>query len=691
MRLYTKIFATLICAAIAFSSCSNDSTEPSNNPSPWLDGEHFDLRVDKITNSSAEVCVEPINSFMTYSAMVIDCEYFDLFSSDEEFIADDIAYYQQQADSRQISLEEYLSATLYRGDQKFPINGLSPETDYYLYAYGLDTHGEPTTTLEKVRFTTRSVEQVKATFDITLSNISPSSVSVHIDVKPASTSYYFDFLSEADYREWGGDQSAVAAYIADLTKYYRSEGYSGEELFDALASVGPNDDDFLGLKPNSTYYAFAVGINEQFQVNSKPEIVEFKTPDVVPSDMTFKIAITEVKAGAIFGSITPSNNNDKYFWDIQLRETCDYFEDDELMEVLTSRIDPSALPYYIQSGPSAIELDHLSPGTDFTICIFGFDGAPTTQLTRYNVTTLPAGNPEDLSLSFEAVNISFDRATINVDASVDNVPYIWRTTTRAQYESLMNSLSSATAVVDELLEAEYEAFMEAMQSIPAYNGFEWTPSLIANELFELGDTSDTPRLSENTEYIAWGVSIDLESGLRAADKVFISEPFTTTQLVAGEASVTITLGNYYDGTELYEKGGDEYADLKGVVLATYTIEPNQSAATWYSCVYLSDLSAASDKNIINNLVVNGYDTYTEDTPEEYRYIDKDATFGVSVLEYDTVYSVVAIAKDSEGNYGKGVVLPFELKRNGTSPAEELLNAASAQRAHTTRVSAVSFK
>ncbi len=690
MKIFTRNLFALISSLVLIVACSTDDVEQPN-PSPSYDGEYFDLMVSQITTSSAHFQVIPSNSFMTFNSLVIDCEYFDMFSSDEEFIADDIAYYTRIAQSKQMTLEEYLGEVLLRGEQRYPLSGLQPDTDYYLYAYGIKASGEVTTPLEKVRFTTASVPQVKADFDITFSNYSPSSVSVHIDVKPAKTSYYFDFLSADDYREWGGDESAVMAYLADLVKYYRSEGYSGEQLFEALATVGPNDDDFLGLKPNTTYYAFAVGVNEQFQPNTKPEVVEFATPDIVPSDMTFEVTITEVKAGSITGKVTPSNNNDKYFWDIQLRETCDYFEDDELMEVLTTRIDPSALPYYVQKGESAIELDHLAPGTDYTICIFGYDGAPTTGLTRYNVSTQPAGNPEDLSLTFKAVDISFDRATIEVDASVDNVPYIWRTVPRAQYESLLNRLSSPTAVVDELLAIEYESFVEAMHSIPAYDGFEWTPSLIANELFELGDAEDTPRLAEATEYVVWGVSIDLTTGLRGADRAFFSEPFTTTKLVAGEASVKITLGNYYDGTELYEKGGAEFADLKGLVVATYTIEPNASAATWYSCVYQSDLSSASDKNIINNLVVNGYDTYTDDTPEEYRYIDKDATSGVSILEYDTVYSVVAIAKDEGDNYGKGVVLPFELKRSGVSPAEEFINALSRQRARAKRMGDVRFE
>lgn len=659
----------MACAALSLAgACSSDGGDVRPYE-PVADGECFRLAVDGITTDGCTINIEPKDPAMTFVSMVIDRAYFDSFGSDAAYVADDAEWFEAEALSSGMSLPEYLSGVLMSGEQHNPMEGLADDTEYYLYAYGMSGEGELLSELEKVRFRTKKVEKRAVSFSIGLSNLTTTSVSVHVEADPKGAPFFFYYMPDDVYKAFGSDYAAARAYVSNMVGSYLADGYKVEDLVSGMVSYGSDDDEFFGLRPSTTYHAFAVGVNDRFQVDSEPVFETFRTADVKPSDVTFDVRIDSRSAGGIRGTIVPSNDTDKYFWDIQLRETCSLLDDGMLMTALVNNAG-AMLQNYIQSGPSPVEIDHLAPGTDYTICIFGYDGAPTTGLTRFEVSTMPAGDPATLSLEFSASNISFDRATVNVRASVDDVPYVWNVVDARTFDMFVERSGSADAAVKLIYEEELDLFIEQMRDeygsdIPEEQLGEWA----AGELFSIGDAGATLRLKSDTEYVAWGVSVDLQTG-KSAGKGMSGQPFRTKAQSYGDASVNIALGAYYDGDEIRRLGGPAYAKYAGKALLTYTISPSSSAATWYSTIFAGDLSDVSDASIISNLVTYGYDTYTADTPQEERKVSKDLSAGVWDIPFGETCSLTAIAKDAAGDYGHGVVVPFTLDRSGVSPAEE---------------------
>ncbi len=61
----------------------------------------------------------------------------------------------------------------------------------------------------------------------------------------------------------------------------------------------------------------------------KSENVSTTSGDVPPSDLTFSIAVTELKATSAMVTVTPSNDTETYFFDIQPKKLIDEnFADD---------------------------------------------------------------------------------------------------------------------------------------------------------------------------------------------------------------------------------------------------------------------------------------------------------------------------------------------------------------------------
>ena len=84
----------------------------------------------------------PPDPELTYVSMAVDKATWDSFDSYEEYIAYDIEYFQEQAAKRNLSYEEFLEKyVLKQGEGTYSAEDLSADSDYIVYAYGMDAAG----------------------------------------------------------------------------------------------------------------------------------------------------------------------------------------------------------------------------------------------------------------------------------------------------------------------------------------------------------------------------------------------------------------------------------------------------------------------------------------------------------------------------------------------------------------------
>ena len=181
------------------------------------------------------------------------------------------------------------------------------------------------------------------------------------------------------------------------------------------------------------------------------------------------------------------------------------------------------------------------------------------------------------------------------------------------------------------------------------------------------------QLNPNTEYIAYAVAVDINSGDIASDFASVSEPFTTLDKVVSSAAVDFEIGNYYDGTALAELDPERFLSCMGYAVVPYVVVPNDDAMNWYTGFFSGDYTewGCTDEDIYAELITYGYEWDSE-------LVSLNRESGVAVLQYNMPFTFLGIAEDYEGNFGAGTLEVVAFSQDGVSPAQEFLDSLAQQ-------------
>lgn len=255
----------------------------------------FDITIELITQTTAKYSVVPGDKDQTYVSMLVDKNYFDIHQSDEEYFQDDLKYIKEMAESFGVSLEEYLTNTLSRGDLLVKnMTGLLPGTEYYVYAYGMTVSGERTTDIYKEQFATVSVPKIDVTFTINTSLTGPlcdlSVIPSDKEQRYVIGMYASDGVSDAD-----AAVKMYQQYILDMIAVYEVMGTSPEEVVAGMSVIGETARTYE-LEENRGYIVFAASCTDNGLINSDPASETFTTGTVQPSDNVITFEVTDLEA-----------------------------------------------------------------------------------------------------------------------------------------------------------------------------------------------------------------------------------------------------------------------------------------------------------------------------------------------------------------------------------------------------------
>ena len=654
----------LLLLATVFVGCKETPDVPPTPIDP-VDNPDFVIEVKNTTDTSVEFTITPEDEEMTYIAMMTTKEYFDEFEDDEAYINDDLLWLENAAYEAGVDLSEYLEDVLKKGAISDTQEMLDPETEYVVYAFGLSNNGIVTTSLYKQTFTTLSTELTELNFEIEVTNVGYDTATITVTPDNDKAFYFVNVFSLEDYQNYGGDESAFAAHINKLRNYYYGLGATADQMVANLGYVGTKSLSVEDLKAGTKYMAYAIGIDERFVANSLATVVEFETIAAEVADLTFEVEITKIDYDHIEGSVTPSNNDDTYICSVQYASSLEWSESEEafvesIVDDITAWED---IENALKRGPMSLNsISGLQPNTDYIVVCFGYDGAPTTapHITHFT-TTDATGNPNDLVVTFEVSDITHNSANVTTTPSV-GAYYFTFYTEAENFDLLVDEYGTTDACVAYLANSEIDY------------GAEWFECSRAEYLYDLGASLGKERnfynqLEPSTEYVAYAIAVDMETGELASEKGFVSEPFRTLDKVVSDAAVTIEFGNYYDGSALAELDPARFLSCKGFAVMPYTVKPNDSAAAWYTGFYDGDFTewGCTDDDIYAELITYGWEWGSE-------YVSENRESGIAVLSYDTPYTFLGIAKDSEESYGPGFITVVTLTADEVSPAEEFIAA-----------------
>ncbi len=387
MKSFVKVFSAMCAVLALLVSCEKNEPEPVTPPEgPTPEVLDLSLTVKDITQTEALLDIVASNQDSTFYYGIIEKEEFDAYENDSAFLDADLSYLTQLAQQYNMTLVELLTQELKSGDvSDWEYQGLSPDTKYYCYAYGITRGAHITSPLYKTEFKTLAVEQEECTFEIAAEELTSSSMVVRITPSNANTSYYYDLLDASSYESLCGSKpEGVPAVVEMMIETGVNEyGLTVQEAVSRMSSMGEVSAKFESLLPNTAYYAFAVGLGVDGTITTSAQVTEIVTAPSAAN--SFKIALAEVGADHVSIDIEPELLTDSYGVITLADNMIDGKSDDEILALIVDHYSDDIIS---SVGYSRYSRTLLIPNTSYTAYVFGYvNGVATTAVNKISFVT----------------------------------------------------------------------------------------------------------------------------------------------------------------------------------------------------------------------------------------------------------------------------------------------------------------
>lgn len=485
------------------------------NPPPTPGTGSIAISFRNLTSSSVTVDFAPDDKTETYYFALIEKEAYLSYESDDQLIRAAVAYIQSLAEQNGRDVQELLAEELLKGNISWPFSGLTPQTDYIAYAFGLTAECQVTSALSKAEFTTLSSQSVQCTFELSVTDVTATSFTLNVTPSDEQVPYYFDLMSAEQYAMYcNASPEGVPSFLTDLYLPSLADEYglTIPEVVSDIVSRGPDSFAFSGLEAATAYYAFAIGVGVDGSTTTAAAVERFETSG--KSENTFEVEIAGRGADWAKIRVRPLNN-EPYILVPELQEYFEGMTDDEIIvdvlrayaKVLSDKI------YY--GGVEVTELG-LIPDRDYYALVFGYDnGAPTTPLTRLPFRTNKSV-PVNCSFEIAVKEVGKTSARVAVTPSDDAVSYFSYYISAADYETGGGDDAALRAytdtVIDELVRRnEGWPRWEVLQAVLSRGSERWT--------------LDEGSLVPGTDYYAYAIGMTADGTFTT--QAALSDRFTT--------------------------------------------------------------------------------------------------------------------------------------------------------------------
>lgn len=554
---------------------------------------------------------------MTWIPMVTYKEYWDQKLSDEEIYISDLAYFEYLADNAGISRDEFLADMVGMGSQSdIEITGLTPETEFVVYVYGLTVDGERTTDIVAREATTEKPYEGDITFTF---DIKEEDYIMEFVVTPShkGVNFYHGVATESEIEAWkalaGSDnlrdaiqQGEIEVGIEDFMYYDFID--DRKDFFDMYNEIDTVDDGWERVKAGKKYILYAAKWDEDCRLIGEVSTAEYTAPAAEMSDNKLTVEIREVNQSQVSVAVT-TTNNDPYVVIPMKSEDIAGMNDDEIYNHVMTNYD-YLVSEYMANGDSFRIFSRMRPETNYTILAFGSTaGTMTTDMVKVEVTTTASGDPKDCTFAFNVVPGS-DTAWIEIDPSDKGHFYNWLV-----YPADFTA-EEAKAYITTILNNYYDG------DIPAFSSWELTQGYINTTAYDL---------RPETDYKIGVVIMDYDTAEFITDVVF-SDVFTTKAMEYADIDISVEWSEYWDGKALFEYGYSQFEGCENEAIVPMSVNIEGEYEEFYFAVYNRDLS---DENTFPD------DMFYEDLNVGYTL--KNIILSVPM---DTEMTVVAVAYDA---------------------------------------------
>lgn len=601
----------------------------------------LEVEITEVGPTSITFNVEASHPDMTWIPMVTYKEYWDQKPSDDEVFISDLAYFDYMAENAGITLAEFLADMVGVGSQEgIEITGLTPETEFVVYVYGLTIDGERTTDIVSREATTEKPYEGDITFTF---DIKEEDYIMEFVVNPShkGVNYYHGVATEAEIEAWkelaGSDNLRDAIQKGDIEAnidMFMSYGFidSRQEYFDMCNVYDTVDDGWERVKAGTKYILYAAKWDENCELIGEVSTAEYVTAPAEMSKNELTVEIKEVNQSQVTVKVT-TTNNDPYVVIPVKSEDIAGMSDDEIYTLVTTKYD-YLVSEYTFNGDYTHTFSRMRPETNYTILVFGSTaGTMTTDMKKIEVTTTASGDPQDCTFTFNVVPGS-DTAWLEIDPSDKGHFYNWLI-----YPADITSDEAKSYIHDTILNKYYEG------DIPAFSSWELTQGYITTTAYDL--------LPE-TDYKIGVVIMDYDTAEFITDVIF-SEVFTTTAMDYADVNISVEWDEYWDGEALFEYGYSQFEGCDNEAILPVSVNIEGEYDEYYFAIYSRDL--------------------TDETtfPDDMFYDDLSYGFSAKSLivsvPFDQEMTIVAVAYDEMYRPSKLFRELIYLTKDGASAPE----------------------
>lgn len=303
------------------------------------------------------------------------------------------------------NLKDYLGSytweeLLQKGpESNYQINNLLQGTKYSIVAWGMDTNGTPTTPPKVIlEFSTKDVEVIDdCTFQIDILIVEDMDVKVRVTPSNPSTVYYTAFVEESKMEGYTDEQAAQR--IINMEASRLSNGTYGDDVtwenLPGLASGtqeiwGRRDYDWTFL-PEHTYHIYVFGIDMMGIRSTAVARKDVTTAAATESDNHFTVSFDSYDWRSVTYTVTPEINDEKWMpFLIETSEIDSWYRNSDgslneagIMEEIQEYYE-SEIVYHNYEGPRTLT-DAWTPGTQYTLLVFGYAGTNTTMMYEWEI------------------------------------------------------------------------------------------------------------------------------------------------------------------------------------------------------------------------------------------------------------------------------------------------------------------
>lgn len=368
----------------------------------------FNIEITEQTTTSCSTKITPSDDETIYIAYMSEVDYLNGkdITTPQGLFQDDYDYFMSIAEQVNApKLKEFFLANFfaYQGENSIDWTGMMPGYEYVLYVYTVEFNAENndyvlTSPITYQVVTLDGPELKTVEFDVTIEVNGPHA-TYNIDPLDWNGKYYLSVYEEGEFMYLGDNEVIDDYYTKLVTDTWINNmssliisGYTTSDLLEIMCLEGIES--FSETRNANTNYALVIYTVENVdglpQITSVPQLVNFRTGEIGPSDMTFEIKVENNYARVADITITPSTN-EPYTAAIVAKAQVPAMENSELMAWLNKNL---IMDEY--RNELSYHLNTLTPDTEYTILVYGYwGGTITTDLYRYDFQTEAAGECEN--------------------------------------------------------------------------------------------------------------------------------------------------------------------------------------------------------------------------------------------------------------------------------------------------------